>query len=232
MNTCKHCLCAFPTPSRHPQQKFCSLVCRDSARRKAQIVHCSVCHTAITRQAKRLHQKNFYCSSQCGSRGRSLFGPRGSDHVQSVPKIETKCHECGKVHFRQPSKAKKYPFCSVECRLKWQRESGYSSGENNAAWLGGHSDYRGPNWNAQRKKARRRDGCCVRCGIMFHLQVHHKKPFRSFANYLEANQLDNLETLCSSCHQTEEWTTGSRSQAACSSDTALPALASREAGLS
>jgi predicted HNH restriction endonuclease len=40
------------------------------------------------------------------------------------------------------------------------------------------------------------------------LDVHHVKPFRDFgvANYLEANQLDNLVTLCKPCHMAIEKT--------------------------
>jgi DEAD/DEAH box helicase domain-containing protein len=34
--------------------------------------------------------------------------------------------------------------------------------------------------------------------------VHHKIPFRSFASAAEANQLDNLTTLCNSCHRKVE----------------------------
>ena len=30
--------------------------------------------------------------------------------------------------------------------------------------------------------------------------VHHKIPFRSFPSFIQANQLDNLITLCPSCH--------------------------------
>jgi DEAD/DEAH box helicase domain-containing protein len=58
-----------------------------------------------------------------------------------------------------------------------------------------------------------RDGymCCV-CGFTDgKLHVHHIKPFHSFGyipnkndNYLLANELDNLITLCPSCHQKVE----------------------------
>ena len=73
------------------------------------------------------------------------------------------------------------------------------------------NDY-GPNWQKQRKAARTRDGfkCCV-CGRPEPPErehdVHHKKPFRTFGyrrdeneNYLQANVLDNLMTVCPECH--------------------------------
>ena len=37
------------------------------------------------------------------------------------------------------------------------------------------------------------------------LHVHHKIPFRKFDNdFVLANDLDNLETLCPKCHREEE----------------------------
>ena len=78
------------------------------------------------------------------------------------------------------------------------------------------NDY-GPGWQKQRKLARERDGykCAVcgrpeppeRDGKSREHDVHHKKPFRTFAyvrgeneNNIAANQLDNLLTVCPECH--------------------------------
>ncbi len=78
------------------------------------------------------------------------------------------------------------------------------------------NDY-GPNWEAQRNAARLRDGFrCQQCntveprdGTQHH--VHHLRPFREFGyvrgeneNYKLANELDNLLTLCPSCHRQVE----------------------------
>ena len=82
-------------------------------------------------------------------------------------------------------------------------------------WRSDPNDY-GPNWPQQRAAARARDGYrCIVCGTPETAgrqhDVHHKRPFRAFgylpgANeaYLEANQLDNLLTLCRACHQRVE----------------------------
>ena len=48
---------------------------------------------------------------------------------------------------------------------------------------------------------------CQVCGVTetdqaYH--VHHKVPFKLFTNYEQANQLDNLITLCPSCHRRAE----------------------------
>jgi len=72
---------------------------------------------------------------------------------------------------------------------------------------------RGPNWAAQRRAARERDQfTCQVCGateksLGREHDVHHIRPFREFGyvpgvndNYIKANALDNLVTLCRSCH--------------------------------
>lgn len=70
----------------------------------------------------------------------------------------------------------------------------------------------GPNWQRQRDAARARDGYrCVVCGVpeppdrQHH--VHHRIPFRAFGYrpgendaYLQANALENLITVCPTCH--------------------------------
>jgi DEAD/DEAH box helicase domain-containing protein len=75
---------------------------------------------------------------------------------------------------------------------------------------------RGPNWAEQRDRARARDGhCCRHCSAPERPDrahdVHHIQPFRTFGyvrgkndQYLEANRLENLVTLCSSCHRRVE----------------------------
>jgi len=77
------------------------------------------------------------------------------------------------------------------------------------------NDY-GPNWQEQRKKVRARDNyCCTRCGTPEPPErehhVHHIRPFYTFGyvrgqntSYLAANQPDNLQTLCPSCHRITE----------------------------
>ncbi|RMD54046.1 MAG: DUF1998 domain-containing protein, partial [Candidatus Thermofonsia bacterium] len=71
----------------------------------------------------------------------------------------------------------------------------------------------GPNWQKQRQQALSRDNhTCQMCGAkdgMLH--VHHIRPFREFGyipgknnNYQQANQLENLITLCPRCHRQAE----------------------------
>lgn len=77
------------------------------------------------------------------------------------------------------------------------------------------NDY-GPNWQQQRQRALARDGYrCRTCGSEAKtgqgLHIHHIRPFRDYGYipdkneaYILANDLDNLVTLCSSCHRRAE----------------------------
>ena len=93
------------------------------------------------------------------------------------------------------------------------------------------NDY-GPNWQQQRKLVLERDNYrCRTCGASGKdpegsskplgsvLHVHHIRPFREFnylpgvnENYIQANQIDNLVTLCPSCHRRAE--TGQQTRSA------------------
>lgn len=80
----------------------------------------------------------------------------------------------------------------------------------------------GPNWAKQRAAVRARDGYrCRNCGAAEtparEHDVHHLTPFRSFGyipdindNYLQANVLENLVTLCRACHARVESARGTQ----------------------
>ncbi len=90
------------------------------------------------------------------------------------------------------------------------------------AWTNDPNDY-GPDWGKIRERVRARDGYkCQVCGIPENPSseigqgapaptirkrqhdVHHKVPFRAFTVREEANRLENLITLCPSCHKQAE----------------------------
>lgn len=75
------------------------------------------------------------------------------------------------------------------------------------AWSNDPNDY-GPDWNKTRDRVRTRDGYkCQVCGTPESTRqhdVHHKIPFRAFTSREEANRLENLTTLCPSCHKKVE----------------------------
>jgi DEAD/DEAH box helicase domain-containing protein len=74
-------------------------------------------------------------------------------------------------------------------------------------WRNDANDY-GPGWAEARDLARSRDGYrCQSCGApegdRMH-DVHHRVPFRAFADPREANGPHNLTTLCGPCHRRAE----------------------------
>ena len=75
------------------------------------------------------------------------------------------------------------------------------------AWTNDPNHY-GPGWSQTRDRVRARDNyTCQVCGAVEtnrQHDVHHKVPFRAFTSFLEANRLENLTTLCPSCHHKVE----------------------------
>jgi DEAD/DEAH box helicase domain-containing protein len=80
-------------------------------------------------------------------------------------------------------------------------------------WSNDPNDY-GPDWPRIRDRVRARDKyTCQVCGAVETARqhdVHHKTPYRAFRapdgspDPLQANRLDNLTTLCPSCHRKAE----------------------------
>jgi len=75
------------------------------------------------------------------------------------------------------------------------------------AWTNDPNDY-GPGWSKLRDRVRERDKyTCQVCGTVETTRqhdVHHKTPFKAFASREEANRLENLTTLCPTCHHKVE----------------------------
>ena len=74
-------------------------------------------------------------------------------------------------------------------------------------WTNDPNNY-GPDWMRVRDRVRARDKyTCQVCGAVEtnrQHDVHHKIPFRAFSSSMEANRLENLTTLCPSCHHKVE----------------------------
>lgn len=74
-------------------------------------------------------------------------------------------------------------------------------------WNADQNDY-GPDWDDIRHKVMNRDGdrcqVCGTTGTHRPLHVHHIQPFRNFTSREAANQIQNLITLCPTCHRLAE----------------------------
>ena len=235
---CPGCGCAYPAdPKRlkHGRQTTCSRKCsydvRAAKKRTAQRVECSMCGGSFNRAPASRKSKHGaeYCSRSCHYAGRSagLTG-RTVDRPYQVTEegraawrrsakarrgkpykapVSWDCEACGKtrtLNRGQLAPARKLRFCSNACADVSNR------GENNSSWKGGHTRYYGPDWQAQRIRARTRDGhTCSGCGatrsaLGRELDVHHIIRFGDFENSEEANRIDNLISLCHSCHMHAE----------------------------
>jgi len=127
--------------------------------------------------------------------------------VRQEDTVAVRCRGCGK-RFPLPrwytEQGIRYRFCSDRCRGAWEMAQ---EDEAFRLHLKGRPEYRGGNWEAQAGRARSRDGYrCQICGVTEEalkrqLDVHHRVPFRLFESAAEANRLDNLLSVCRSCHR-------------------------------
>ena len=178
-------------PSNRTEKSTCSRKCRGMMKRNRIQVTCHQCGKVFARCPSQVTKEKSFCCMKC----KQDFW-RGSNH-SSYNSIECTCQTCNKTFIRTKYKVDKFggKYCSQHC-------------SSLAQVIPGTSEYRGPNWDEQRRKARKRDNyTCQGCGIDQHyygkcLDVHHIIPFRNFGveKYLEANRLENLVSLCKTCH--------------------------------
>lgn len=189
---CEHCHKSFVRP-KSLAGKFCSPECYFAS--KAPVEHtCEQCGKYFTVQPHReLLGDVRFCSRQCNGA-----------YINTL--TSTTCEHCGKEYKVQKLKLDKgeAKYCSRQCFHKAKR------GVNSPHWRGGFKYYRGKNWYEQRKLAYERDGgVCQRChskgNKVTKNDVHHIVPFRLFnGDYIRANDILNLITLCRHCHMKAE----------------------------
>lgn len=198
------------------KQFFCNHDCRCDYRGRSAEVPCGTCGKLLKRRPSEIKsRRRHFCDLVCRAEWMKTQTGESSPHYEGA-QAQVQCDNCG-VSFarnRREMKDHKNHFCCKECHAKWQ--DAHTHGANSNSWKGGHPAYYGPNWDEQKRKARRRDGYqCQACGERQRynkaLHVHHIKPLRSFncnpsdaSGYLEANRLENLISLCASCHRKVE----------------------------
>lgn len=198
--------CGVEFEQRIPAQKYCTAECGFKHRPRPEVTAkkactCEWCGSEFWTWNSRPGR---FCSSQC----RSEFGahqPKG----QRAKMVTVCCEICGKefVVFASYFKLRGSRFCSLACKRKGASLDKMSAGNPN--YIGGtRFPNRGRNWLSQRRAALNRDGgkCCV-CGFKPRptqkrmIDVHHITPYKDFGgDYLKANELTNLITLCRRCH--------------------------------
>lgn len=129
-----------------------------------------------------------------------IYGP---EKAAEMRRIRSSANPFRNVH--KKTKGKTYEEIYGEEKAKELRQNRKESrtGERNNWWRGGvtveGSGYRGEDWEEVRTLALIRDSyTCQDCGIPKRkLDVHHKIPW----HVTHDNSLDNLISLCSSCHK-------------------------------
>lgn len=159
-------------------------------------------------------EKNNFCSKDC------------QNEYQQGDGLHTNCATCGDDVYVPPSHTtqvggyeQRNHFCDKQCESVFKTKEW--RGENHPSYDGGRLKLLGPNWHDQRKKALKRDNHeCQKCGMTQtehkdkhdqELHVHHRVPRKQILSddptteeFVLANSLHNLQTLCVSCHKKEE----------------------------
>ncbi|WP_336360305.1 HNH endonuclease [Haladaptatus sp. ZSTT2] len=217
-NTCKHCGTDFHSPY---EKAYCSKACHDEGVSFAgennpnykggkSEATCRLCDAAFTYYPSM--KKGLYCPD-CVQNGSwqttpSLSGsenPRWTGGKRTVP-----CDVCTETVERYPSNIGEVVVCSEECRRQWLSQS--FRGEGHPNWNGGSLGNYGTGWNRVRKQALERDEyACKHCGtgkgeLGRNPDVHHIVPVRWFVesedhSRADAHTLDNVISLCPSCHR-------------------------------
>jgi len=155
-------------------------------------IKCRVCGKLFSAYKCFLPRRK-YCSIKCRNvgNGREM---EGRDLGGSIKKI---CPIC-KKEFRT-FKSFDSECCSDKCRHILHREK--IKGEKHPLWIGGGNAWRGCDWKYIKLLVLERDNYqCRVCGKTKRLHIHHKVPYRISKD----NSLENLITLCMSCHMKEE----------------------------
>ena len=187
--------------------EYCSAECGHKSQRDRVSLECEQCGRKFDAKPSEVEGKRF-CSLDCKGNWFSKH-VTGESHpsYKSDARIEKACKYCGEnftvASWELGNGKNNGTYCSKECMDQWRRE--YWVGENNPLYKGG-DQYYGENWHSQRRKALKRDQYrCQVCrvtasGLSREPSVHHVTPIRDYDRPEDANAVDNLVTLCESCH--------------------------------
>lgn len=169
-------------------------------------LECEICGEEYSEKHAKKDSSRF-CSRECAGKWKSQ-AYSGEGNPNEYKQIQFTCEWCGEIETGLPHK--KNRFCSQECMIEWRSRE--FSGEGHPRYKGSKDVDRGPSWERRKRQARERDNHqCQQCGAgqeeASQLHVHHIIPFDEYGvgNHLEANRLQNLITLCASCHSNVEW---------------------------
>lgn len=125
-------------------------------------------------------------------------------------RVTVSCQSCGDALEVRPARIddqKRGFFCTLDCYGDWL--SANVVGPAHHQWEGGPIEYGRSWWRVRRRALERDDYECQHCGIGAaelerNPDVHHLEPVRSFDDPEDARALENVVTLCRSCHRRAE----------------------------
>lgn len=180
-------------------RSFCGHKCSGEAHVVRADFECHHCKKPFTAKPWKRKGQQVFCTYACSVAHREFKPDR---------KIEVQCSGCSKPLRVYPSRFRLNQnfYCTTTCRAE------HIIGRNNPSYRSGrgrNARY-GPNWRRQRRATLLRDDkrcqyCQKRPKTTRRLHVHHIRPFYEFGDdYLSANDLLNLITLCHLCHKKAE----------------------------
>ncbi len=176
---------------------------------------CSRRFVGRTSDIKRGYSK--YCSKDCYDDWQRKNTPKGINNPL-WKRIKRSCLKCLRSIWVKPARIEdgRGKYCSKECyysdlkqrmigRKMSTKARSKISGKNHYNWKGGRSlinrkRFKNAEWDAIKKQVYSRDNrTCQKCGkncLWMDISCHHIKPWRESKD----NSLENLVTLCRSCH--------------------------------
>ncbi|WP_254763601.1 HNH endonuclease [Natrinema marinum] len=151
-------------------------------------------------------KKGIYCSA-CVE---GVDGLLPENYAEKGERVVTECRACGESLEVRPARLerqKRGPFCTLECYGDWLSEN--VVGPEHHQWEGGSINYGQKWWQIRSRALERDDYECQHCGaddeeLGRNPDVHHLQPVRSFEHVEDAHTMDNVITLCRSCHRRAE----------------------------
>ena len=209
----------IPSIAEQQENHFCGNECKGKYRSKSDewcgenhhrynrvSVECSYCGANMERMPCRIKDyENMYCNNECRTKHLRESGMREGKNNPVYNSVSLECVQCGDDFTVPVSIAEQgRKCCSKECGYEYKSET--YRGENNWNYKGYAKATYGDRWQEVRNEVRKRDDYeCQDCGVKENaldreLDVHHIIPLRTFDTPEQANKLDNLLSLCQSCH--------------------------------
>lgn len=215
---CEYCGEEKEFPDRNPTEledkKYCSRECTQNAiaeRRKSRVtLECEKCGSEFE-EVKSREDRAKYCSEDCRIEAFTEVGLEKGEETRF-----DEGHEPWNkgLSIEKSEKIQEIARKTQEAQLGINHNPGvgFQPGEEHRNWKDEYTytKKRGENWGPQRLKALNRDDhTCQKCDktkseLDLPLDVHHIKPYREFESDKRANRVENLISLCRSCHMKVE----------------------------